>query len=367
MRILQIVYSLKLGGAERFVVDLCNAQASDTKNEVYLLTILDDSLYEAPNYYHDLSMNVQYRCVNAKRGGSLYTIFSICRYILRIKPDIVHLHSNLILLYLPALFLSRAKYVHTLHSLADKVIFNKRFKNFQRFLYRKRVLPVTISDLCYKSFIKYYKLDRVVNINNGRSPVKTTDKIESVKQEISTYALPDIPIFIHVARCSPEKNQQLLFQTFNELNNEGIRFLLLVLGGGFQDYIKKNMCSSIKILGPKNNVGDYLACSEFFVLSSRWEGLPISLLEAMSQGCIPISTPAGGVVDVIENGVNGYISKDVDKDSFKATIKLALKERGTITRELIKKKYFMSYTMQKCVAEYDQVYHHLCKQSKKGK
>ena len=70
---------------------------------------------------------------------------------------------------------------------------------------------------------------------------------------------------------------ELHFDTFTKLHNSGKEFLLVVIGSGYENspYMYLNKTDCIKILGAKQNVGDYLACAAYFVLSSIFEGLPL--------------------------------------------------------------------------------------------
>lgn len=71
-------------------------------------------------------------------------------------------------------------------------------------------------------------------------------------------------------------------------------------------------------------------------MSSKMEGLPISLLEAMSLGVIPVSTPAGGVCDVIRNGENGYISSSHTPEDFYRIVKDAIANIGNVSSKEFK-------------------------------
>jgi len=63
-----------------------------------------------------------------------------------------------------------------------------------------------------------------------------------------------------------------------------------------------------------------MTLSDAFCLSSSWEGMPISLIEAFFTATIPVCTPAGGVKDMIKDGVNGILSTDLSKGSYKEAI-----------------------------------------------
>lgn len=364
MRILQLTFNLSQGGAERFVIDTCNELVKNKMNEVYLLTI--NAITPTRRHYIDtLSTDVKHRDIGAKKGLSIKSIMGVYKTIKMIKPDIVHIHCSPILIYLPAIFYRKAKYVHTIHNLANKAISFQWLRTFQGWLFRKNIQPITISNICQQSYIDFYKQDNAICITNGRAKLETTNKLASVKEEIETYKQEkNLPVFIHVSRFAEQKNQKLLFETFTTLHNEGKKFLLLVIGVGFESspYMHLNETDYVKILGIKQNVGDYLACADYFVLSSLYEGLPLSLLEAMSMGCIPISTPAGGVLDVIRDGENGLVSKSFTEDDFYTTVSKVFKEEFIIDKGKIIADYRNNYTMEVCVNKYYDVYKRLLAQ-----
>lgn len=366
MKILQIIYSLSSGGGERFVVDLCNELVLNVEDDIYLLTINDDKEVSNMHYYSSLSSQVKYLNIGAKSGLSLKAVWGVYKKIKEINPDVVHLHCSLILLFLPVLLLPNVKYFHTLHSIAEKCISFQWLKNIQKVIYRKKVVPITISKYCNDSFRLYYGLDNAICIENGRSAVGVTTKSKIVSDEIQGYVnviesrminKQKCPVFVHVARYAKEKNQTLLFDSFNRLSQKGFAFLLIVIGNNYQNSPYKNFTSDcIKILGEKKNVGDYLVCSNYFVLSSLYEGLPLSLLEAMSVGCVPISTPAGGVVDVIENGTNGYVSPSFGEEDFYNTILTALShDYHTLSANAVN-TYQERFSMTKCALSYKRAY-----------
>lgn len=360
MKILQIIFTLAQGGAERFVVDMCN-ELSANNNEVYLLTV-NANTHKERHYLDSLSPKAIYQNVGAHKGLSLKSIIGVYKAIRDIKPDIVHIHCSAVLIYLPVLLYKKAKYIHTLHNVAEKAISFQWLRKFQGWLFRKNLQPITISNICQQSYIDFYKQNNAICITNGRAKLEKTNEYATVKKEVEAYKQGKTrPVFIHVARFAEQKNQKLLFDTFIKLHNEGKEFLLVVIGAGFENspYMHLNETGYIKILGAKQNVGDYLACSNYFVLSSLWEGLPISLLEAMSMGLIPICTPAGGIVNVITDGKNGFLSKSFNEDDFYNTVARAFNKETTINKDEIIKEYKNNYTMEVCVNKYYQIYNKL--------
>ena len=69
-------------------------------------------------------------------------------------------------------------------------------------------------------------------------------------------------------------------------------------------------------LGSRSDVVELMSQADAMCLSSIWEGLPVTLLEALSVGCIPICSPVGGIVDVVKDGCNGLLSEDSSEEAY---------------------------------------------------
>jgi glycosyltransferase involved in cell wall biosynthesis len=262
---------------------------------------------------------------------------------------------------LPVIFFWDIHYLNTIHTLPERHDANAGIvkKILTHYLFRSnKVRPITISETCHKSYCKTYKIQNDICIPNGSEPLRTTEELGLVKKEIDTLKKnSDTTVFIHVGRNHPVKNHGRLFNTFLRLEEERANFILIVLGNDYDSWEAKLKDSkSVFLLGSKKNVGDYMAQAEFFVLSSDFEGLPMTLLEAMSMGVIPISTPAGGVVDVIKDGVTGYLSESFEDDIFYRKVKQAIVEKGNIPSEKIKEYYERNYSMEICANNYYQTY-----------
>lgn len=189
--------------------------------------------------------------------------------------------------------------------------------------------------------------------------MKPTAHINEVKKEVETYKLSvETLVFIHVARCHKQKNQQLLIDSFNVLNKNGVDFILLMIGSGYDSLegkvIQASACDKIHFLGEKDNVNDYMMCSDAFCLSSQYEGLPISLLEAFSYGLTPICTPRGGIPDVITDGVNGYLSCGMDVKDYVNAIKRFMDNPMECDKQV--SFYKDNYSMDVCAKEYEKLF-----------
>lgn len=367
MKILHISLSLGGGGGERMAVSLCNRFAAKDDDEIVLVTILDDAVPSNVFYLKDLSPRVRHINLHCKSGFQMKAIWGVFQTIRKECPDVVHSHPLVLLLLFPTFFMRKERYFHTIHHSA------KQFKNdegaikgaLMAFMSRSnKVKPVTISETCRRSYRETYHVQNDICIVNGCEPLTVTEELPSIKRKIERlkHHQDDI-VFIHVARHHPVKNHGRLFRNFLRLEREGEHFILIVLGEHYDSCLADLKDSkSIFLLGAKQNVGDYMAVADFFVMSSDYEGLPLSMLEAMSMGVIPISTPAGGVVDVIEDGGNGYLAETFDDESFYRKIKQAMSERGRIPAERIRQHYEKHFSMEACAENYYEAY----KQALKG-
>lgn len=361
MRILQLVFNLRPGGAEKFTVDFCNELSKI--NEVYLCQIQKEN-NDNSFFKHELKDGVNYLNLGCSNGINFKTFFTIFRLIKEIKPDVVHAHLNTrIYLFLPAVIFNHSmKFIHTIHNLAEYDVGFSWQKKLNNIFYRRRLINgVAISKECKESFINFYKHNTLSLIENGASAVEKTLDYQKVAEEITNLKkTKDDLVFIHVARFAEQKNQQLLIKVFNKLMNGKNDIILLIIGLNHDSEEANNLrvgChSNIHCLGAKTNVSDYLLNSDVFVLSSLWEGLPISLLEAMSCGVIPVCTPAGGIPDVIKDENVGFLSKDFSEEQFYLAVERCIKLIDVFDRAGLIDYFNEHYSMEKCTNNYLKIY-----------
>lgn len=365
MKILELNKSLYPGGAERFIVDLSNELSKIEDNKVYLYTYMNESIPRNSFYRSQLrdKVNVKNIPCNNSLLSKLKLIFSIYKLINELKPDVVHCHlSSFNFIVLPALLNHKPFYVNTLHNLAEKNIKPGLDKFIKKIMYRAGIKPVTISPLCYKSFTDYMGFNTSVMIENGCREIQKTSKFNDVINEIESYKFSkNTKVFINVARMHPQKNHQLLIESFNRLIDRGFDAILLIIGSLDVDstYTKKVMKSNhtdrVHFLGTKENVPDYLFASDAFCLSSLWEGAPISLLEAGFAGCYPLCTPVGGCKDTIINNEWGMLSKDLSVDSYTEMLQEYM-EQQFYDRNRISNLYKGKYLMKECATKYQNLF-----------
>lgn len=361
MRILEIITYLGSGGAERFIVDLSNELSKG--NDVYLMTLLDDTKdVKVRNFYKpDIGSNVKYLNVGLPNGLSIHSQTAVLKAINRVNPDVIHFHMIPTLKYSAlACMLLSGKYrmyltIHSdLHNGYDigfaKILFNTLASS-------GRMKLICISEKNFKDFSFYYPKAEIKCITNGRSPINPTENFVSVRAEMNSFrSTADSFLFLHIARFNRQKNQNLLIDAFNKLCRT-LNADLLVIGDGFDSeegtwLRSKADKDHIHFLGTRKNISDYILSADIFCLSSDYEGMPITLLEASLAGVPAVCTPVCGAVDIIKDGVNGFLSRSHNQKDYMEALKKSMDNYDTIKSNAMKMREHNPYTIEECARKY---------------
>lgn len=361
MRILEVITALSSGGAERFIVDLCNQMAEDG-HDIILMTMKDPAIGNNGFYLHDISDKVKFISLNLTKFGP-FTFYTLYKAIKNVNCDIVHMHLDPHFFGIVSFLLDRdKKYFITSHSQAES-----EKLNFLRFWVKKIGFrlhlyeQIAISHQNAESIAKVYGSNAVGIIYNGRASMAVTDEFSNVEKEINQYRYTlNTLVFTTIARCNPAKNIPKLVRCFNEVKKRGYDITLLVIGDGYEGPtglgIQQKALDHIHFLGAKHNIVDYLEASDFFTLSSDYEGMPITLIEAMACGCIPIGTPVSGFNDVIIDGKNGFIAKDFSDEAYIHAIELAIQNKASISRIDLQQSYKDNFSIHTCSSHYVELF-----------
>ena len=360
MKILHIISgNFGQGGAERLVADLAKAQ-TDLGHDVAICCFRK----RAKNTF-DIDERVEFYSFSKKRGLSFFLPFQIMSFIRKNSYDVVNCHLPAVFVYMlwSLIVCLKQKFFYTIHSNPfgeEKRSWIKKIRRF--FFQKKRIMPIAISQQIKSEFESIYDIKDIPVILNGRCGLQKTQNFEDVYGEIESYKKTDkTKILIAIGRVSKEKNHQLLVETMNNLMDEDV--ILIIIGNKTSDDVW-NACNAINkgktyFLGSKSNIQDYLFCADIFCMSSIYEGLPISIIEAMSVGLPIVSTNVGAVPDVVKEGVNGFLSDDLELQTYIGTLRKALSlnvqehEKMSLRNiEAFKEKYDIAITAKSYVNLY---------------
>ncbi|NSW56891.1 MAG: glycosyltransferase [Armatimonadetes bacterium] len=170
---------------------------------------------------------------------------------------------------------------------------------------------------------------RVLTIPNGIDLERFAHCREQRAEARERMGVPQDALVIgNVAHLQPQKNQVELVHAVHRLRSEGHNAYLVVVGADIGDGPRVRgaaetlgVSDQVRLLGKRDDVPVLLGGMDLFALSSLWEGLPMSLLEAMAAGLPCVSTEAGGIPSVISSGENGILVPTGDREGLIAAIR----------------------------------------------
>lgn len=149
--------------------------------------------------------------------------------------------------------------------------------------------------------------------NKRNRSQRTEVKIQNLESRIERKNIR----LISTSRLEAKNNLHQLIEVVNKLRDKGYNIILDIYGtGSLQANLESAICNlqlqnSIRLKGyaDHDKLPSILPEYDIFIRLSTQEGFGISFIEAMACGVIPIGTPVGGIRDIIQNGVNGYLLK----------------------------------------------------------
>lgn len=346
------------GGIEAMICALANEMAkTDDVTVCSIFEPLSDDVF-----WNKLSPSVHKVSLGkTKRGFSIIEIFKIYNLIRKNKYDVVHIHGMFFYYAFSVLMLSyKKKFFYTIHSdaIMENSGWDKKFFPLKKFCFRHGLIhPITISDTSKKSFENLYHCSSTL-IYNGvvRPQIADNNLLEEFNISKST------KIFVHAGRIDTPKNQLTLCKVFKRLIDEGNDVCLLIAGSKQKEQIFKQIeiyfSDRIVYLGERNDIPQLMSQCLGMCLPSIWEGLPVTLLEALSVGCIPICSPVGGIPNVVKDGENGFLSVSCGEEDYYSTMKrfLSLSEDELSLLQQRCKKSFEIFDIEKTSKSYLELY-----------
>lgn len=312
--VLLVVPTLRQGGGQKFVLDLANG----LNKEEYRVRVL---VYFRQRHkaFADFAQehNIETVYLNKKKGLDLAFFKQVGKAVKEFQPDVIHTHINTMLYLLP-FYRKRQIKLHTVHTLAEKEHYGlQKLVNYIAFHWLG-VIPVGISDTVADTISKVHHLKRetVPVVYNGVD----CQRYDIPKVVTDTFNL------VTVGTIYAVKNYGFLVDCFAKLHEQHPETRLTIVGNGTlrgelqQQIADLNLSDAVTITGTVGNVEDYLASADVYVASSIFEGLPLSILEAMAAGLPVVSTNVGGVPDVVKDGENGILVPSGDKDAYTAAL-----------------------------------------------
>ncbi|WP_052344200.1 glycosyltransferase [Bacillus ndiopicus] len=359
MRVLHVIPTLGSGGAEKMLVDIIREmQEQNIYCEVVVLTKKDNFFgvemerLNIPLYYSD--------------SPKVYSLKNIqfLRQIIKAKEyDCIHTHLFAAQFFTPIakiLTKNTSILVTTEHSTHNKRRDKKVFYTLDKWMYKQYQGIIAITEGTKENLTKYLPDTECktkvitngidINIYENASAIKKEDIDNSIKENDK--------IILMVAAMREQKDHETLIRASKLLPAD---YRVVFVGDGersneVKKYAKNFGSSSIVFLGRRSDIPNIMKASDVFVLSSKWEGFGLVIVEAAATGLPTVASNVEGLREVTLS-VGGQVFTSFDEYDLAEKISVAVNVKN---KEIDVSKY----TIQKTVEEYLKLYN---EQNKKWK
>ena len=357
MRVMQVIYSFGIGGSEIVARDIALNMRHDTVHSVVALE------FDGPLRQTLENEGVRTWVINRHPDEYLGPMLRIWRAIRDFKPDVVHTHHLYQLFYTwPGALCTGARIVHTEHECYSLLEPKSCFRLRQLARFCKIVTGVnseTSSFLREKVGISLHKVHTVANgINLNRYGHCRLSRVAL------GLTVNNLVVGI-VARLDEVKDHPMLLRAFRIVAEKLPQASLLIIGDGPRRPQLEQLAGEfglgekVRFLGARFDVPDLLSCIDVMVLSSRMEGLPLSILEAMAALKPVVATDVGGVSAVVRPGETGLLVPAGDSEAMALALISLLadsdkaNQMGRNGRRLIEQNYDLEKTLSKYISLYE--------------
>lgn len=309
LNILHLTNTLGIGGVEKIVYQICQV----TKDEVGCVCaasiggIYADKL-ENLGVKHYIIPDLS----SAKLSDIIKTFTILKKIVKENKINIIHCHHRMAVLYAKIL-LPNDKIIYNNHTIySDKAFFSH--------LVLKNIHIIADGVQAKNNVTNYFKLsDKNITIINNA--VDNFDGIINILPEIQQEKKKGNFILVNSSRFHPQKGLRYFIEAAEKLIKKNCKISFFIIGDGLlrNEIIKQvedlKLTSYIHFLGFRNDIKNIIAQCDALALTSVYEGLPLTPMEAFSVRKAVIATDIDGTREVVIDHYNGILVRSKDADS----------------------------------------------------
>lgn len=359
LNILFLTTHLNAGGITSYIYFLCR-DLVEKGHKIFVLS----SGGERENIFRQAGIEVINLDIRTKSELSLKLWFNASKISLIIKEnniDIIHAHTRVTQVLGSVLSrCNKVPMVTTCHG-----FFKPRFSRVKFGCWGEKA--IAISSAVKRHLIEDLKVDpgKIVLIHNGvdlrHYTFNPKEKRPARRKELN---LPEKPTIGIIARLSDVKGHEFLIKAFKNLLNEGLDMQLLIVGDG---KFEQEISSLVKRLDIENQViflpgiedtKLILDALDIFCMPSLKEGLGLAVAEAQASGVAVIVSKVGGLVDLVQNGINGILTAPEDYQAIASSIKRLLNDQELYDRLTLnaRKSVEEQFFLKQMVASIEKLY-----------
>ena len=327
INVLQVINSLHSGGAEVLLKNF-TLQVKEHFKKYNGLNIEVAILYPEDTFKEDIEkagVHVWKLGLNFKYD--LRSIFKLISLIKRGKYNIVHVHlfpANFFISFASLFLPKNIKFIFSEHNIYNRRRSFKLFKILDTFIYSRYYKIICVSKQVQGALIEWLpNLKRKSVVISNAVPVPDLSNWSPVKKY-------DV---LFVGRLTKAKGVDILLKAIKILKEKYQKEIkAAIVGEGYSEEELKELVielgieKEVEFLGVRRDIEKFMKSTKLFVLPSRWEGLPLTILEAMSSRASIIATKVGGMPEVIENGKEGILISPNDPEALAMAITELLKD-----------------------------------------
>lgn len=227
-------------------------------------------------------------------------------------------------------------------------------------LFTNKIICVSEHDRQLALAFKIARPEQLVLIRNGLYPCPF---LQADRTQVRNELMVTKPTVTFVARFAPPKEPLQVLKALRALPN----CQALFVGDGplrsaAQRWAARNgLADRVWFTGTRRDIPNILAASDIFVLASRWEGSPLVIIEAMLAGLPVVATDVGGVCELVEHGITGFLVPAGDVDALAEALRKLLEDKSLQRKmgEAGRARALERFTLDRMIAQYRHLYKEL--------
>lgn len=314
MNILHLTRTMGTGGTEKVILQLTRLLV-ENGDTVFVASMGGKHEIDLKNIN---AQHINIRDLEKKNPIDIFSnLLKIKSAILQNNIEVVHTHHRMAAFYiriLQQLKMITVKHIHTQHNVFNDKIWLTNFS-------LKRCQIVAVGKNVSDSLTNTYKL----NEKDVRVIYNSVDNSNIERQSCNIHN--GSFTIINVGRLSEQKGMSYFIQAAFKIKNAGyknVRYLVVGDGALREDLVREiaelHLQNDVTLLGFRRDVQELMMNSNLVVLSSLWEGLPLTPIEAFSCGKAVVATAVDGTPEIITNGFNGLLVRPKSSDDLSKKI-----------------------------------------------
>lgn len=198
-------------------------------------------------------------------------------------------------------------------------------------------------------------------VHNGIPPLEPPKDRTTIEE---AFGIDDeVPVLGAIARLAPQKDPLRILEVAKRLQHRGHEFAMVLIGSGplqeeCEDYVDRHGLERTYLPGFREDAKDLLHDFDVFLLPSRFEGFPLTVLECLHAGVPLVAHDVGGVAEAVDDGVTGFVVPPTADATFEDRVATLLDEPDRRRKMSVRSQQVARarFTEDRMVEEYSAVY-----------